>query len=170
MLQTRHPTTTSTIHTFQPDTIHHTNMADQLDTCPHDAAPMEHHHPYGAPGCLNPFFVEKHTFLHTWLQQQYNTNMDTKRGCDQNPGAAVEAEAAMVTIRTNKADRHELTMLCAKLHYEWQNERAKGEELRSRYWAQAQQAQCADRQLQHYTRELKRMQDELAEAKVGWCW
>lgn len=85
------------------------------------------------------YFPAKKDFLEAWLQEQYQQSVaDARdvRGDQDSYREGREDSQKNIThfmMQADKAEKHQLKMLCAQLHFNWQNDRAKLEKLRHLY-------------------------------------
>lgn len=74
--------------------------------------------------------------LDSWLQQQYSQLILQGQDVTRDQSRMVEAGGGEIfaVFKSANAEKHELQMLSAQLHFNWQNEKAKLQEMR-KAWA-----------------------------------
>lgn len=66
--------------------------------------------------------------LEAWLQQHYLHSLTDGQDVTRDQGRT--GSQGFHVLKSAKLERHELQMLCAQLHFNWHNERAKLQEMR----------------------------------------
>jgi len=88
---------------------------------------------------MEQYFPAKKDFLEDWLQDQYQqsvTDARDVRGDQDSCRQEREDSQKNIThfmVQADKAEKHQLKMLCAQLHFNWQNDGAKLDKLRQLY-------------------------------------